>query len=45
MTQYTDAEKGKERFRNFEFYLEWEFTILTAFDLCVPPSSSAKRNS
>jgi hypothetical protein len=45
ITQYPDAEKGKERFRNCEYYLECEFTILTAFDLCVRPSSSAKRNS
>ena len=41
----SDTEKGKEGFRNVEFYLEWEFTILTAFELCVRASSSAKRNS
>ena len=43
--QYPDAEKGKERLRNFEYYLECEFTILIAFDLCVRARSSARRDS
>ena len=43
--QYPDAEKGKECLRNFEYYLECEFTILIAFDLCVRARSSARRDS
>ena len=44
VTQYSDAEEAKS-VQEFGAYLECEFTILTAFDLCVRASSSAKRNS
>ena len=44
VTQYSDAEEAKS-VQEFGVYLECEFTILTAFDLCVRASSSAKRNS
>jgi len=43
--QYPGAEKGKERLRKFEYYLERKFTILIAFDLCVRARSSTRRDS